>query len=137
MKRRGRIVAIDEGRAVVCFELRDACEKCEAKAMCQAAGSKHTVSAENSLNGQVGDDVFVEQAPAKALVSAFLIFGLPVLLAVVGLILGARLSETLSLLCGITGFALGLIVAKIVDNLLSQKAAFLPRVTEIIKEDDA
>ncbi len=137
MRRRGRIIALDNGRATVCFELQDACEKCDARAMCQVAGSKRTVSATNSENGQIGDEVVVEQAPGKALFSAFLLFGLPILLAVIGLIIGARWGETASVISGISGFAVGLLIAKIINNLLARKSLFLPRITEIVKKEGA
>lgn len=137
MRRRGRIVAIDNGRATVCFELRDACDKCDARAMCQAAGSKHTVYASNSENGKIGDEVYVEQAPARVLLSAFLLFGLPILLAVTGLIIGTRWGDTWSVLCGISGFVLGLFIAKIINNLLARKSLFLPRIIEVVKKEGA
>jgi len=105
--------------------------------MCQAAGSKRTVSATNSENGQIGDEVFVEQAPGKALFSAFLLFGLPILLALIGLSIGARWGETTSVICGISGFAVGLLIAKIINNLLARKYLFLPRITEIVKKEGA
>ena len=135
MRRIGRVVALDESRATVCFEPGEACKKCDAGALCHAAGSKHTVLVENNENAGVGDDVYVEQAPGKALLSAFFLFGLPVILAVLGLVFGVRWGEMWSILCGISGFALGLTIAKLINNLLARNSLFLPRITEVLKKE--
>ena len=134
MKRIGRVIACSGSRAEVCFEPGEACRKCEAGVLCGAAGKKHTVLVENAKHAQVGDDVYVEQAAGKALLSAFFLFGLPVILALVGLVLGARWGETWSVICGISGLVLGLIIAKIINNLLVRRALLLPRIVEVMKK---
>jgi positive regulator of sigma E activity len=129
----GRVVALNDSRAAVCFEPAEACRKCEAGALCGAAGKKHTIMVENAEHAKVGDDVYVEQAPGKALLSAFLLFGLPVIMALLGIFLGGRWGETWSVICGISGFALGLVIAKIIDDLLTRSSLLLPRIVEIVK----
>ena len=69
--------------------------------------------------------------------SAFLLFGLPVVLAVLGLVFGTQWGEKWSLVLGISGFVLGLIIAKIIDMLLVRKPLLLPRITEIVKKEGA
>ena len=128
-------MALDGTRATVCFEPGDACKKCEAGPVCHAASAKHTISVQNTLNARIGDDVLVEQSPGKALLSAFIIFGLPVILAIFGLVVGSRWGETWSVVCGVAGFALGLVIAKFINNRLVRNALFLPRITEIVKKD--
>ena len=134
MRRVGRVIALNESRATVCFEPGAACKKCDAGVLCHAAGSKHTILVENNEHAQVGDDVYVEQSSGRALLSAFLLFGLPVILAVLGLIIGTRWGETWSVICGISGFVLGLIVAKIINNLLARNSLFLPHITEVLRK---
>ena len=133
----GRVINVAQGRATVCFEPAAACEKCEAAQFCQAAKSEHTALADNDIRAQSGDIVYVEQAPGKALLSAFLLFGLPVVLAVLGLVFGTQWGEKWSLVLGISGFVLGLIIAKIIDMLLVRKPLLLPRITEIVKKEGA
>jgi positive regulator of sigma E activity len=133
MRRIGRVVALEGARAAVCFEPGEACRKCEAGVLCGAAGKKHTILVENTEHARVGDDVYVEQAPGKALLSAFLLFGLPVILALAGLVSCTRWGETWSVICGVFGLMLGLIVAKIINNLLSRNSLFLPRIVEVLK----
>ncbi len=135
MQRIGRVVALLGTRATICFEPVEACKKCDAAVLCQGASSNHTVMVENPLGARVGDDVLIEQAAGKALLSAFLLFGLPVLLAFVGLVLGARWGDLPSMISGILAFAAGLIIAKVINNILARSTLLLPRITEIRKKE--
>jgi positive regulator of sigma E activity len=135
MRRIGRVVALDGSRATVCFDPGEACKKCEAGPVCHAASAKRTVIVENTVNAWIGDDVSVKQSPGKALLSAFILFGLPVILAVLGLIIGTRWGETWSVICGVAGFVLGLIIAKFINNRLARNSLFLPRITEVLKKE--
>lgn len=134
MRRIGRVVTRSGSQAAVCFDSGEACRKCEAGALCGATGKEHTVLVENAAQARVGDEVYVEQAPGKALLSAFLLFGLPVILALVGILLGGRWGETWSVICGISGFVLGLVIAKIINNLLTRSSLLLPRIVEIVEK---
>ena len=135
MRKIGRVIELQGTRATVCFEPAETCKKCDAAALCQGAGSRHTVVVENPAGARVGDEVFVEQAPGKALLSAFLVFGLPVLLAVFGLIIGARWGDLWSMIGGLSAFALGLIVAKVVNDLLAKSPWLMPRVSEVRQKE--
>jgi positive regulator of sigma E activity len=134
MRKIGRVVARSGAQAAVCFEPGEACRKCEAGVLCGAAGKEHTVLVENAAEARVGDEVYVEQAPGKALLSAFLLFCLPVILALVGIFLGGRWGETWSVVWGISCFALGLVIAKIINNLLTRSSLLLPRIVEIVEK---
>jgi positive regulator of sigma E activity len=133
VRKKGRVISLAQGRATVCFESAAACEKCEVAQFCRAAGSEHTAVVENDVRAQINDVVYVEQAPGKALLSGFVLFGLPVVLAVLGLAFGTRSGEKWSVVLGISGFVLGLLIAKIIDIVVVRKALLLPRITEIVK----
>ena len=136
MRRKGRVIDTSNSRATVCFEPAESCKTCEASKLCQAAGKRQTVLVDNNVGAQVDEEVYVEQSPGIGLLSAFLLFGLPVVLALVGLIIGARWGQTSSLLIGVSGFAAGLVIAKLVDNRLIRKSLFLPRIVEIIAKEE-
>ena len=53
----------------------------------------------------------------------------------IGLVAGVHWGETWALICGIIGFAAGLIFAKFINNLLARKSLFLPIITEIIDRE--
>ena len=137
MRKKGRVIAADGVHAKVCIEPQDACKDCAAGQLCQAAHGQQTIVVENNINAQVGDDVYVEQKAGIGLISAFILFGLPIILAIVGLIAGGHWGETWTVICGIVGFAAGMILAKLFNNLLARKSLFLPIITEIISRDGA
>jgi positive regulator of sigma E activity len=131
MRRKGKVITVDGSSATVCFESGEACAKCEAKEYCQTAGSEQSVIVDNSIGASVGDEVYVEQAPGVGLAAASMLFGLPVVLAVIGMILGSRWSEIGSVLVAVVCFGAGLIISKLLNNIIARRSAFLPRITEI------
>lgn len=132
MRRKGRVIATHHSQATVCFESRKTCETCDARQLCQAKGSRQTIVAQNQAGARVDDEVDIEQSAGVGLISAFLLFGLPVLLAVFGLVLGSRWGESIAILIGISSFVLGLVIAKLINNFLARKALFLPKIVNIV-----
>lgn len=134
MNRKGRVIAVEDSKATVCFEALGVCEHCEAGPLCHGTVKQQAIVAENNVGARVGDTVYVEQAPGIALTSAFIFFGLPILLAVIGLIAGAHWGETVTLVAGVSCFLIGLVIAKYVNDILARKSLFLPRITAVSKE---
>ena len=83
----------------------------------------------------MNDRVYVEQATGTGLLSAFILFGMPVILALIGLFLGDRFAETASLIGAVTGFFIGLAIAKLVNERISRASAFMPSITEVVREE--
>lgn len=96
------------------------------------ANSQYVVVVQNPIGARINDEVYVEQPARVGFAAAFLLFGLPVLLAVIGLLMGSRWHERGSLIGGIMGFLLGLLIAKLLNNRLARTVAFLPTISEII-----
>ena len=128
-------MAVEGAKATVCFEAGEVCAKCEARKYCQTAGSVQSVIAENYIGALVGDEVFVEQRPGVGLAAASIMFGIPVILAVIGMILGSRWGEISTLLLAVVFFAAGLIIVKLLNNIIARRSAFLPRITEIVHRE--
>ena len=135
MRRKGKVIAVEGSKATVCFEAGESCTKCEARNYCQTAGSTQSVIVENDIGASIGDEVYVEQTPGVGLAAASILFGIPVILALIGMILGSRWSEIRALLLAVVFFAAGLIIVKIVNNIIARRSAFLPRITEIVPRE--
>jgi positive regulator of sigma E activity len=133
VRRKGRVIGVDGSQATVCFESAEACAKCEARDFCQASGSKRSVQVENSIGAGIDDEVYVEQTPGVGLAAAFLVFGLPVMLALLGMILAARWREAWAILIAVLCFGIGLLIAKFLNDVVARSAQFLPKITEITK----
>jgi positive regulator of sigma E activity len=101
--------------------------------MCQPQGTARYVEADNRLDARVGDDVCIEIPTIQSMIAMVLVFGVPVVLALIGLILGAFFGNVPSMLLGAIGFVAGLVIAKIINDVFA-RTYFLPRVVEIARQ---
>lgn len=70
--------------------------------------------------------------PRYALGSLFLLFGLPILMGVMAIIIARPLnSDIWSAALGIAGIGAGLVIAKIFDVILGRKKSMLPEIIRI------
>ena len=132
MQERGRVVEVEGNMVKITVEETDACKKCPASGICRPAGGKRYITALNDTGAQVGDSVLFYVAAPYSLFAVMLFFGLPVFLGLVGLILTSARGEIVTVIVGSTGFALGLLIAKVVNDILAARRALLPRVIKVL-----
>lgn len=132
MREHGRVIESEDHTVRVAIQATDACEKCPACGMCRPSGGKRYIKAVNEVGACAGDEVLFEISSSRSLVAAMLFFGLPVLLGLFGLIMTAGRSETLMVVIGSAGFFIGLVIAKVINDILATRSAFLPRVIEVL-----
>jgi len=130
VKEIGTVVEITGTQARIEVTPNKACRTCPACTVCRPQGTVRHIEADNRVDAHVGDEVCIETSTKQSLVAILLVFGVPVVLALVGLVVGASLGNLLSMILGVTGFIAGLVVAKIFNNIFTRKQ-LLPRVTEI------
>ena len=130
MTETGRVVEIIGTQARIEVAPNKACRTCPACTVCRPHGAVRHIEAENRVDAHVGDEVCIETSTTQSMVAILLVFGVPVVLALVGLIIGTSLGNLPSMILGVIGFAVGLAVAKIFNNIFTRKH-LLPRVTEI------
>lgn len=95
------------------------------------------MQADNSLKAAVGDEVWVETSAKQSMIAVFFLFVLPVLLGLIAILITGRYGSVYMVVAGIIGLLIGLIFAKIIDSYLRKKGKLLPRITEIIKLENA
>ena len=134
MKEKGTVIEATNRVAKVSLEPSASCGSCPAGHFCRPSGGIRIIEAENGVDAHVDDVVCVEIPAKSGLIAIFLLFGLPVLLALIGLLIGTSYSETFSIIFGIIGFVAGLVFAKILNNMLGAKQRLLPRIVEIISQ---
>lgn len=135
MQERGRVVEIEGIMAKIAIEETGACSKCPAGGMCRPAGGKRYLQALNNIQARVGDTVLFELSTRYSLLAIMLFFGLPVLLGLIGLIVTAGRGEILTVIVGTAGFGIGLLIAKVVNNVLAARRTLLPRIIEVLHRD--
>jgi positive regulator of sigma E activity len=99
LKECGSVVSINDDIAVVVIGMSGACKKCS---LCMASsdGKEMLLLAKNELGAKEGDDVEIEILPGKVLAAAFVVYMIPVVMTIIGFMLGNFLtggSETATL----------------------------------------
>ena len=119
--------------AVVQIEKRPECSACK---VCAFSGGKSRVKVKalNTAGAKAGDRVIVEAEKDNRALASFLVYVVPVLLAVVGVVVGAQCFEQelyAALLC-LAGLAVGFMAVWIADKLLSKRRGFGIEVVEVL-----
>ena len=132
----GIVKEVKDKTVVVTLERQDMCGDCHA---CEMISGKKacTLTCESKIPCQVGDQVEIELTTDYFLKATYLIYGVPLLGLVVGLIIGigitkimiVPLEDLVMAACMLIGTGLGIIYIKVKDKKKSYHK-FLPHVVE-------
>lgn len=90
----GVVLAAGMGRATIAVTMGDSCEECGAKVFCAAGEAKqNTVIANDRLGVREGDRVRIVVHGEDMFRAAFLLYGIPLVLLLVGLFVGMFLVD--------------------------------------------
>ncbi|MCU0641910.1 MAG: SoxR reducing system RseC family protein [Candidatus Margulisbacteria bacterium] len=106
--------------------------KCGGCSACQLlAPGRHGLTAQNPLGAKVGDQVEVEITAEANRLIPLVVFGVPTLAFIAGLIVGSRFSELLSvvLALGFLGLSFGLV--RWFDRYAACRASFQSRIVAL------
>lgn len=137
MREKGQVTEITGSLAMVCLEPSDACKKCPSSDFCRPQGNVRIIEVKNTVDAKIGDCVYIETPPRAGLLAIFLLFCLPVVLGLIGILLGVKYGEIFSVIFGVAGFTIGLIFAKLINNILGHKHKLLPHIIEITERERA
>ncbi len=74
----GKVVDIEQDRAVIELDTKEACQHCQAQVICQPDKSgRRILRLKNTLGARVGDLVRIESSDRNHIILAFLQYGLP------------------------------------------------------------
>lgn len=135
MTETGTVTAVNKKNiATVRFERKDACSKCR---MCAAKRNEMYVkcNVRNTLNAKVGDTVSVEMSNRAVLTAAFVVYVIPLILMLIGLLCSQKLSDGVQIGITMGCLAAGFIIAIIVDRCVRKKKSFTPTMTQIVLVD--
>ncbi len=88
----GRVASVNDDGAVVAMQESGSCNKC---GLCMASsdGKEVLLLARNEAGAGVGDTVEVEISAGRVLVAAFSLYMLPVLMTILGFVVGSAISD--------------------------------------------
>ena len=116
---RGIVTSLNGDLVVVSLQRRDTCHACSVRTVCGTSaigkflGQKHnSVTIQNSIGAQPGDQVVITIPEKGLLISALLVYVLPLLAMLIGaMIMGAWFdSEFAATLGGVSGLLAGFVV---------------------------
>lgn len=114
-----------DGTARVCRELKGECENnCSDCSGCGERGRDRTRIAQNPIGAKVGDRVYVAMRKISAVKTAFFLYVMPVVLFLIGYIVGEKLWKQ-GPMTGMGGLFLALVLATVYDRFVrKQKKTF-------------
>lgn len=129
MENSGQVTKLLGERAEVHVSPAAACGKCSAASMCGAGGKKRPLLARNTIGAAVGDWVVVSISESRGTVSALVVFGVPTLLLLAGVLAGGLTRGDLwAGILGGAGLVLGILVVTIVDRQTRRSGRGLPEI---------
>lgn len=137
----GKVIRITGDKAFVEVERTSACAQCGLQEVEELAGEKPIFVALNKANADVGDMVKVRVQSVAYIKASMYIYGIPVLLLVIGAVLGVYLagkfnksSDTMSALFGICGLIIGVMLLFLFRKRGAKKE-YTPVIVEVMAED--
>ena len=133
MKEQALVVKTAGRIAVVQIEKRPECAACK---VCAFAGGKSRVKVKalNTAGAKTGDRVLVEAEKDNRALASFVVYIVPVLLGIAGVVIGAYCFEEelwAAVLC-LIGLALGFVAVWAIDKLLSKRRGFGIEVVSVL-----
>jgi sigma-E factor negative regulatory protein RseC len=140
-KEEGTITKVLENKAWVRVRRSPMCNACNCKSTCGTLGGGETMEAEaiNTAGARVGDRVLL-QVPSTALFKiSFILYMIPVIFLIAGVILGMKLAGTYSLepelgafIMGIAGCGLASLIIMLFAGKVRKNKDYIPEVIKII-----
>ncbi len=132
----GKIVDLKNGKAVIEMEAGSQCTHCGARHACSAMGGVvRQIEIPVKNNVKVGDRVTISYQSQSRIVSALLVFLLPVLFLIAGYFVGFTLfgTEGKAILVALAGLVIAFILNWGLNKVFTTDSHFLPMIVKIIK----
>ncbi len=134
MEEVGKIVGLVGNKAQIEITPSAICGNCSQKNVCNPfSQNKKLIELNNTIHGQIGDLVKIEIKEKNRILTILLIFGLPALLFVVGVIIGQRIGgdKFAAIFAGV-GLIVSYGIIKIINNRITNKGIALAKIKEKI-----
>lgn len=134
MKEIGKVVEVNKNLATVRLSRKASCENCNQCGL-KKRDTHIDIVVENLLNVSVGDDVTIEMSNANVVKSALIIYVIPLVLSLIGLLIGElfKMEEIFQIVLIFGGLLIGGFAVFLIDKKL-KKQKFLPNMVEIVKD---
>ena len=138
----GIVIRTGSGEAWVKTVKSGSCEGCTARGACHSlsdSGGDMEVNAINEAGAKVGDRIVLSFQTASFLKATFLLYVFPILLLIIGAVIGQATAPYLnfnpsgfSATIGFLFFFAAVLVIKIKANKMAQKNEYRPKITKVL-----
>ncbi|MDP3048129.1 MAG: SoxR reducing system RseC family protein [Thermodesulfovibrionales bacterium] len=136
----GIVTKIEGDIAFIEVERTSACAKCTFREVEELAGGKPVFEAINTAGAGIGDKVRI-RLESTTLKTSAIVYGIPVMLLIIGAIMGVYLSgkmdkspDTMAGILGMAGLIIGILML-LLFRKKGTKKEYMPVVAEIIREN--
>lgn len=127
----GQVVEAHGDTVLVRFKRTKACGECK---MCASFGSDEAmVEVENRLSAKVGDKVELALHSASMLKASFIVYVIPLLALLSGVLIGIQFSDLLGAALGIAAAVVSLLIIHFFEPRFKRKREFQPRMIRILE----
>lgn len=136
----GKVVRISGNIACVEVEKKAQCNGCKLASLCFRQGKEKTsFEVKNTLGAREGDLVELHIEPQMRVLSAFLVYILPILAMILAYLVSSLLiglSENWSILISLIAVPLCYLLIKAIDKIFSKKQVGIPRMVRVIPKEN-
>jgi len=138
MEETGKIIELIGTKAKIEITPSSLCGKCAQEKVCNPFGqNKKLIELNNTVNGQINDLVKIEIRAKSQVLTILLVFGLPALLFVIGVIIGQKIGgDKLATIFAGIGLIIAYVIVKIINNRIANKGNELARIIEKILPEE-
>jgi len=134
----GIVVDVDKNIATVELVEFDECEGCEFSRFCSVGKGGKKIICKNNKGANVGDLVEVDTSRRNLLLAGLINFIFPLLLLVIGVLLGAKIwkSELLGFLLAISFIILYFLLFRFIDRAIIKSGKIIPEIINIKRQGE-
>ena len=145
MSEEGTVRKISGEKATVLSRRSAMCESCGQKSACNTVTDNKDVEIEavNTADAKVGDRVQVSIESSSLIKITTLVYLLPVIGLIIGIITGDKFAikysydpELTSFLAGVFAFIFTFFIIKVIANRLGTQKKYQPEITKILRKSD-
>ena len=139
MTGKGVVLSLDGNRAKIRVTIDTECMECPSKSHCHGGGLREReIVVINDYGARVSDTVVFDADTGNMILSAALIWILPLISMIVGYIVADRFAEgAWPIIAAFAFLAASFLVLKLVDTAVTGGRAFYPRVSRVLGDSEA
>lgn len=131
----GKIIQVANGKIVVQIEAGGQCKLCGAAQACQPAQAtmRQMELPYHSQDLNIGDKVIIHFKPQIRVLSAALVFILPILFMIAGYFIGQGLfaSEGMAVLFSFVGLSVSFLLLRLINRFTANSKNFVPNIIKL------